>query len=159
MKKLFSIFVILLAVMCCVSLTADAKTRTKKRANASRVSATPGVVNEITPQQFKQMVADWQNSPKKFNGRRPAVVDIYAPWCGPCKRLAPILERLAKRYHGQVDFYRIDGDNYREFSKVYLMRGYPTVLVWAPRKGIVNKSDGQHEEDFYVQQINNALYD
>ena len=58
----------------------------------------------------------------------PAVIDFNATWCGPCRRLAPVLEELASEYKGKVDFYSIDVDQNKDLAKALGIRSIPYVL-------------------------------
>ena len=73
-------------------------------------------VKELTLESFKNNIMDYEANPTewKFKGERPAVIDFYAVWCGPCKATAPILDSLAKEYDGKVDFYKVDVDKQQE---------------------------------------------
>lgn len=157
MSKFLKIVLIALLIVFCMPQVAQS--RTKKRTTASpRPIVYDGVVNEITPSEFAQLVANWRSTPNKFRGNRPAVVDIYAPWCGPCKRLSPILDKLARRYCGIVDFYRINGDEYKQFANKYYIRAFPTVMIWTPGfSGTYDWSEGLYELDYYVRNIDAAI--
>ena len=56
------------------------------------------------------------------------VVDFYATWCGPCKAMAPHLERIAEEYDGKIDVYKVDVDQEPELSAVFNIRSVPTLL-------------------------------
>ena len=67
---------------------------------------------EITTDYFKQHVFDYVASPTewKFIGQRPAIIDFYAKWCGPCKGMAPHLDQIAEEFEGKLDVYKVDVD-------------------------------------------------
>lgn len=71
-----------------------------------------GKVQEIDMEQFAEKIGFIleQDTSFHFKGNRPAVVDFNATWCGPCRKLAPILDELAKQFKGKVDFYSVDVD-------------------------------------------------
>ena len=60
------------------------------------------------------------------------LVDFWADWCNPCKVVAPILESLAPRYAGRVDFYKVNADQNRRLMNAFSIRSLPTVLILKP---------------------------
>ena len=67
-----------------------------------------GKVIHLTKADFLAKVYNFEKNPKewKYEGDKPAIVDFYADWCGPCKMVAPILDELAKEYDGQIVIYK-----------------------------------------------------
>ena len=61
---------------------------------------------------------------------QPSVFDFNATWCGPCRKLAPILEELAAEYEGRVNFYSIDVDKNKELAKAIGIQSIPYVLFF-----------------------------
>lgn len=57
------------------------------------------------------------------------VIDFYATWCGPCKRLAPILENLEKKYDGKIAFRRVDIDQNPDMAAEYNVQAVPTLVI------------------------------
>jgi len=59
----------------------------------------------------------------------PVVVDVYAPWCGPCKMIAPLLDKRAENYAGRLEFFKVNVEEASEFARRYEIAGVPTVLL------------------------------
>ena len=84
----------------------------------------------ITKAEFLKKVANYEaNSTEwKYLGDKPCIVDFYTTWCGPCKRLAPIMDELAKEYAGEIYIYKVDTDKEQELAAVFGIRSIPTLL-------------------------------
>ena len=94
-------------------------------------AASPNV-QEISQDQFKSMVGDYSKGFAGFKmvAKKPVVLDIYATWCGPCRRLSPILEELATEYKGRVDVYKIDLDKNRGLGDAFGVQSIPMVIFF-----------------------------
>lgn len=81
------------------------------------------------------------------------VVDAWAPWCGPCKRIAPIIEELAREYGGQVAFGKLNTDENQRTAMQYGIMSIPTLLVFKNGQrvdqivGLVPKESLRHKLD------------
>lgn len=67
------------------------------------------------------------------------LVDFWAPWCGPCRMLGPILEKLSQDYEGRVRMVKVNADNAPQLSKRYQIRSIPMVMLF---------KDGQTVDQF-----------
>jgi thioredoxin len=113
--------------------------------NAGRSSASPeGVASE---EQFDSIVAE---------SRTPVLVDFFATWCGPCKRLAPMLAELEGQYKGKVAFVRVDVDRRRALADEYGVHAYPTVVLLIDGKE-AGRWVGVQARDVYVRALDEAV--
>lgn len=90
----------------------------------------------LTKAGFIQKVWDYTKSPNdwKYLGSKPAIIDFYADWCGPCKIASPILEEIGEEYAGKVLIYKINTDQERELAQVFNITGIPAFL-YIPANG------------------------
>lgn len=95
-----------------------------------------GAVTQLSAADFRLKIMDYEAHRTEwvFEGKRPAVIDFYTTWCGPCKMMAPIVEEMAKAYAGKVDFYKVDIDKEQELAKTFGIQSIPTFL-FIPVKG------------------------
>lgn len=97
----------------------------------------------LTKEDFLTKVMDYKNNPTewKYLGDKPAVIDFYASWCGPCKMMAPIMDELAKEYEGKVYIYKIDTEAEEELAQIFGIRSIPS-LLFIPMDGKPMMSQG-----------------
>lgn len=89
----------------------------------------------LTTETFKEKVFDWDESKDwKFKGDLPCIIDFYADWCGPCKMVAPVLEKLEKEYEGKIHIYKIDTEDQQELAGMFGIQSIPSIL-FCPLEG------------------------
>lgn len=79
-----------------------------------------GNVVELTDATFESTVA----------GAEPVLVDFWAPWCGPCKMLTPVVEEIADEYAGKAVICKMNTDDHREAAVEYAISAIPTVMLF-----------------------------
>ncbi|MES1220119.1 MAG: thioredoxin [Bacteroidota bacterium] len=65
-----------------------------------------------------------------INGAKPVVVDFYAPWCGPCKLMAPVLHEVKEKVADRATILKIDIDKYPGYSRLYNIQSIPAVMIF-----------------------------
>ncbi|HNT27886.1 MAG TPA: thioredoxin [bacterium] len=114
-------------------------------------------MENLTKETFKQKVFDYEkNKEWKFAGERPAIVDFYADWCGPCKAVAPVLADLAAQYDGKVDIYKVNTDQEQELAQVFGIRSIPSIL-FIPMEDKPQMAMGALPKSAFVDTIENLL--
>ena len=77
-----------------------------------------------------QDVSDNEWDSEVLSNDTPVLVDFWAPWCGPCKMVAPVVEELAEEYDGKVKFVKLNTDDNIETASKYGIRSIPTLMVF-----------------------------
>ncbi len=77
-----------------------------------------------------QNVSDNEWDVEVLSSDTPVLVDFWAPWCGPCKMVAPVVDELADEYDGQVKFVKLNTDDNIETASKYGIRSIPTLMVF-----------------------------
>jgi thioredoxin len=147
MKTLKIAAAIIITSMICVCAGGRTKTKTEDRSAS---------VTELTSETFRTTICDITKEDAKFIGERPAIVDFTATWCGPCRKLAPILEELAKEYRGKVDIYKVDVDKCGDLAKAFRISSIPAVL-FIPVDGTPQMMVGLRSKEAFKKDIDTIL--
>lgn len=118
------------------------------------------LVKEINSDEFLSKVLDIsslkEGKPLKFKGDKPVIIDFYATWCGPCKRQAPIMEEIAKKYKGKIDVYKIDVDKTQDIARFFNINSIPT-LLFIPKGGELFLNAGLTPQEDIEESIETML--
>ncbi len=112
----------------------------------------------LTKAEFLAKVANFETNPKewKYLGDKPALIDFYADWCGPCKAIAPVLEELAAEYEGQIYIYKINTENEQELAAAFGIRSIPS-LLFVPMNGDPQMAMGALPKSTLKEAIDSVL--
>lgn len=136
-KQTFTLLFLLLTLIACAGNT---NKNAKSGDNNSELKQKKGVKNmkviHLTKAEFLEKVYNFEKNPNdwKYEGDKPAIVDFFATWCGPCNALSPIMEELAGEYGGKIYIYKVDVDQEEDLAAAFGVRSIPT-LLFIPQSG------------------------
>ena len=99
---------------------------------------------------------NWTTSHWKYNGSLPCVIDFNAKWCGPCRRMEPILKDLALKYDGQIIIYKVDVDKEPELASLFGISSIPAFL-FCPVNGEPRGTTGAYPAEDFEKLIKEVL--
>jgi thioredoxin len=115
------------------------------------------VLEHLTKETFKSKIFNFEeNKEWKYEGTKPAIIDFYADWCGPCKMVAPILEDLKKEYGEKLDIYKVDTEEEKELSAMFGIQSIPS-LLFIPLTGQPQMAMGALPKETFKQAIVDVL--
>ena len=139
--------ILIALVMMVTAMTANAQEK-----------KTESKVKHLTYNEFLKKVWDFEKNPTTFEykGKLPAVIDFYADWCGPCRRVAPIMEKMAEDYEGRLIVYKVNVDQEKGLAAVFQAKSIPMVL-FITVKGMPYKQVGamqaQHDREVVEEHL------
>ena len=138
--------------------SASAEPSNKQETNTTEDNMTATKTIQLTRDQFLEKVANFEKSPEEwvYLGDRPAIIDFYADWCGPCKMIAPILEELADEYDGQIYIYKVDTEAEQQLAAEFGIRSIPSIL-FVPMGEAPQMAQGALPKDAFKQAIDEVL--
>lgn len=136
MKKIF----IALAILAS-SISFAANAQTKK-----------ATVITLNTKEFCEKVYDINAESLKYKGQKPAIVDFYADWCGPCRAIAPTLQELAAQYGDKIVIYKVNIDKDPDLAHAFGIRSIPAVM-YVPTKGEPKMTVGGREKSKFEAEI------
>ena len=116
-----------------------------------------GEVVVMNKEMFLKDVFDYEKSKKwKYKGDKPAIIDLYADWCGPCRQTAPIMTELAMEYAGTIIIYKVNVDRQKELAALFNATSIP-LFVFIPMKGDPQLFRGAADKATYKKAIDEFL--
>jgi thioredoxin len=151
-------YIALLVIATTIGSTAYIHAQTERDEKKDDSKETAGEVITLTKKDFLKKVYDYEKNKDAlvYEGTLPCIVDFYADWCGPCKRVDPILKELAKEYKGKIVIYKVNTDNERDLARAFGIRSIPTYL-FIPTKGEPQMDTGAKPRESFVKIINDIL--
>lgn len=126
------------------------------QANVKEETKTSAKPIELDKEEFIKNVSDLNEW--KYVCNKPAIVDFYATWCGPCKMIAPILDELAAEYADEIVIFKIDIDKEKELTSHFGIKSIPT-LFFIPMEGEPHILQGAMSKDDFKKIIDSVLLD
>lgn len=123
MKRNIRNIIAAFAAVLCISACGNAGAKDRKNKDAE----TKNVI-VLDAEQFNAKVYDLSKEDLAYLGDKPAVVDFYATWCGPCQKIGPILEEVAGEYKDRIVIYKIDVDKAGEVARAFNVSSIPAIL-------------------------------
>ena len=147
MKKILASLI----VLCTFTTIACAQTANEGKEKEADVI-------QMDKQLFIDKVFDYTTGATEweYKGDKPAVIDFYATWCGPCRMVAPILKDLAKEYGDSIIIYKVDTDKEKELSMAMGIQSLPTI-VFIPQYGQPQVIIGAADKRTFRQAIDEVL--
>jgi thioredoxin len=129
--------------------------KTEKNENKE---AAKGEVIVLDKANFITKVFDYENNHDEwvYEGSKPCIVDFYADWCGPCKKISPLLRDMAILYKNDIIVYKVNVDKEGELASAFGIESIPT-LLFIPKDGIPQVSQGVLPREELVKQIDRYL--
>ncbi len=118
-------------------------------------------VQPLTYNDFFTKIWDYEKHPDKFvfEGNTAVIIDFYTQWCRPCRQLAPVLEKMAKEYEGELMVYNVDAEQEKELTAIFKVKGYPAFLTISKKGQYKKLYDGLVTEEELRTIIEEQLLD
>lgn len=158
MKSLYKLAAMVAGIVIVLASCGNAGARTEKNSDSQAKSAqakTAGV-QELNAASFNAKVYDMTIEGLKYLGDKPAIVDFTATWCGPCQRISPILEELAKEYDGRIVIYKVDIDKNRDLATAFNISSIPAIM-YIPLNGEPVMTVGARDKEKFKTEIGTIL--
>lgn len=102
--------------------------KSDQQSSRTRGIKSSSLVQELSAEEYRELIFDYTaGKPFLSKNDKPVIIDFYAVWCGPCKMMAPVLDKLSLDYEGDVQFYKVDAEKVRVLSSLHGIQAFPTL--------------------------------
>lgn len=153
MKELLNRLFVLGFIFSLTACSQSARTNDKAVSNVEK-----GNVVVLNKADFLAKVFNYEENPDQwvYEGDKPCIVDFYADWCAPCKKVSPVLKDLAALYKDDIVIYKVDVDAETELAAAFGIQSIPT-LWFIPKDREPRIARGALPRETLVEQIDNYL--
>ena len=131
--------------------------RAEAKQGKKEVTGNNGEVVVMNKEMFLKDVFDYEKSKEwNYKGNKPAIIDLYADWCGPCRMVAPIMKELAKEYADKIVVYKVNVDKEKELAALFNATSIP-LFVFIPMNGEPQLFRGAADKATYKKAIDDFL--
>lgn len=157
MKKTFIAILSLFMLVSCGNSKKENK-KTEKVQDVESVVEEESLVKNLDYKTFVKKVWDIETYPDSFayKSKLPCMIDFYADWCGPCERVAPIMEEIAQQYEDKIVVYKVNVDKEQKLPLIFKVKNIPTVF-FLPTEGQPLSQVGALSKEEYISIINKHL--
>ena len=148
---------LIVTAACILTFAAGADGQTDNKNDNTKQTNTMKTI-ALTKADFLTKVANYETNPTewKYLGDKPALVDFYASWCGPCRMVAPILEELAGEYESKIVVYKVNTEKEPDLAAAFGIRSIPSIL-FIPMSGKPQMLQGAMPKDAFKKAIEEYL--
>ena len=157
MKKTLIVILSLFMLVSCGNSKKENK-KTEHVQKVENVVEEESLVKNLDYKTFVKKIWDIETYPDSFayKSKLPCIIDFYADWCGPCKRVAPIMEEIAQRYEDKIIVYKVNVDREQKLPLIFKIKNIPTVF-FLPTEGQPLSQVGALSKEEYISIINKHL--
>ena len=157
MKKTFIAILSLFMLVSCGDSQKENK-KTEQVQKSENIVEEESLVKSLDYKTFVKKVWDIETYPDSFayKSKLPCMIDFYADWCGPCKRVAPIMEEIAQQYEDKIIVYKVNVDKEQKLPLIFKVKNIPTVF-FLPTEGQPLSQVGALSKEEYISIINKHL--
>ena len=157
MKKTFIAILSLFMLISCGNSKKENK-KTEQVQDVENIVEEESLVKSLDYKTFVKKIWDIETYPDSFayKSKLPCMIDFYADWCSPCKRVAPIMEEIAQQYEDKIIVYKVNVDKEQKLPLIFKVKNIPTVF-FLPTEGQPLSQVGALSKEEYISIINKHL--
>mgnify|MGYP003296134088 CR=1 FL=1 len=158
MKKIFITILSSLLLASCGGSKKESKEQKPAETTQETIVKDDSFAKSIDYKYFVKNIWDIEKYPDSFafQAKLPCIIDFYADWCGPCRKIAPIMEEIAREYDGKIMVYKVNVDKDLKLATAFKIKNIPTVF-FLPKEGQPLSQVGGLSKEEYISIINKHL--